>query len=133
MPLSNDDAGILVADDRIKLLTFTGSAAVGWQLKNQAGKKRVTLELGGNAGVIVHSDADLQYSAHRCVAGGFSYGGQTCISVQRILVQESLFEKFTEQLVQGVKQAEVRRSHDGDDGCASAHPRAGRSSRGRMD
>ncbi len=104
MPLSNDDAGILVADDRIKLLTFTGSAAVGWRLKNLAGKKRVTLELGGNAGVIVHSDADLQYSVQRCVAGGFSYGGQTCISVQRILVQESLFEKFTEQLVQNVRK-----------------------------
>jgi acyl-CoA reductase-like NAD-dependent aldehyde dehydrogenase len=104
MPLSNEDAGILVADDRIKLLTFTGSAAVGWQLKNQAGKKRVTLELGGNAGVIVHSDADLPYAVQRCVAGGFSYGGQTCISVQRILVHASLFEKFTEQLVQGVRK-----------------------------
>ncbi|MGA2370572.1 MAG: aldehyde dehydrogenase family protein [Candidatus Korobacteraceae bacterium] len=104
MPLSNDDAGILIADDRIKLLTFTGSAAVGWQLKSHAGKKRVTLELGGNAGVIVHSDADVQYAAQRCVAGGFSYGGQTCISVQRILVHESLFQKFTEQLVQGVRK-----------------------------
>ncbi len=104
MPLSNDDAGILVADDRIKLLTFTGSAAVGWQLKSHAGKKRVTLELGGNAGVIVHSDADVQYAAQRCVAGGFSYGGQTCISVQRILVHESLFQKFTEQLVHGVRK-----------------------------
>ena len=72
MPMSNDNAGLLVADDRIKLLTFTGSAAVGWQLKSRAGKKRVTLELGGNAGVIVHNDADLPYAAHRCVAGGFS-------------------------------------------------------------
>src|SRR5579863_9205337 len=74
MPLSNDSASVLVADERIKLLTFTGSAAVGWQLKNQAGKKRVTLELGGNAAVIVHSDADLTYAVHRCLAGGFSYG-----------------------------------------------------------
>jgi acyl-CoA reductase-like NAD-dependent aldehyde dehydrogenase len=104
MPLSNDDAAILVADDRIKLLTFTGSAAVGWQLKSAAGKKRVTLELGGNAGVIVHSDADLQYAVQRCVAGGFSYGGQTCISVQRILAHEAVFDKFTEQLVQGVRK-----------------------------
>ncbi len=104
MPLSNDDAGILVADDRIKLLTFTGSAAVGWQLKNRAGKKRVTLELGGNAGVIVHNDADVQYAAQRCVAGGFSYGGQTCISVQRILAHEAVFQKFTEQLVHGVRK-----------------------------
>lgn len=104
MPLSNDDAGILVADDRIKLLTFTGSAAVGWQLKSRAGKKRVTLELGGNAGVIVHNDADVQYAAQRCVAGGFSYGGQTCISVQRILVHEAVFQKFIEQLLHGVRK-----------------------------
>jgi acyl-CoA reductase-like NAD-dependent aldehyde dehydrogenase len=104
MPLSNDDAALLVADDRIKLLTFTGSAAVGWQLKSQAGKKKVTLELGGNAGVIVHRDADLQYAAQRCVAGGFSYAGQTCISVQRILVHNAVFEKFTELLVQGVRK-----------------------------
>ncbi len=104
MPMSNDNAALLVKDDRIKLLTFTGSAAVGWQLKSQAGKKRVTLELGGNAGVIVHSDADLQYAVHRCIAGGFSYGGQTCISVQRIVVHKPVFERFTEQLLQGVRK-----------------------------
>jgi acyl-CoA reductase-like NAD-dependent aldehyde dehydrogenase len=102
MPLSNDDAALLVTDDRIKLLTFTGSAAVGWDLKSKAGKKRVTLELGGNAGVIVHSDADLAYAAQRCVAGGFSYGGQTCISVQRILVEHSVFDRFTKLLLEGV-------------------------------
>lgn len=104
MPLSNDNAGVIVADDRIKLLTFTGSAAVGWQLKNRAGKKRVTLELGGNAGVIVHSDFDLPYAVHRCIVGGFSYGGQTCISVQRILVHEPVFHRFTDQLVDGVRK-----------------------------
>ena len=104
MPMSNDTAGLLVSDDRIKLLTFTGSAAVGWQLKNRAGKKRVVLELGGNAGVIVHSDADIPYAVQRCIAGGFSYGGQTCISVQRILVHEPVFERFTEQLVEGVRK-----------------------------
>ncbi len=104
MPLSNEDAALLVSDDRIKLLTFTGSAAVGWKLKNAAGKKRVTLELGGNAAVIVHSDADLAYAAHRCVAGGFSYAGQTCISVQRIFVHEPAFKKFTELLLEGVRK-----------------------------
>ncbi len=104
MPLSNDNAALLVADDRIKLLTFTGSAAVGWQLKNRAGKKRVVLELGGNAGVIVHSDADVPHAVQRCIAGGFSYGGQTCISVQRIVVHEPVFDRFTEQLVQGVRK-----------------------------
>src|SRR5271166_2500933 len=107
MPLSNEDAGILVADDRIKLLTFTGSAAVGWDLKSKAGKKRVTLELGGNAGVIVHSDADLVYAAQRCVAGGFSYGGQTCISVQRILVEQSVFDRFTKLLLDGVHKLKL--------------------------
>lgn len=104
MPLSNDNAGILVADERIKLLTFTGSAAVGWELKNRAGKKRVTLELGGNAGVIVHKDAELEHAVHRCIAGGFSYGGQTCISVQRILVHHDIFDEFKKRLVDGVRK-----------------------------
>ena len=107
MPLSNDNASLLVGDERIKLLTFTGSAAVGWQLKNRAGKKRVTLELGGNAGVIVHSDADLGYAARRCVVGGFSYGGQTCISVQRILVHRGTFSEFTSLLVEGVSKLKI--------------------------
>jgi acyl-CoA reductase-like NAD-dependent aldehyde dehydrogenase len=102
MPLSNEDAALLVADDRIKLLTFTGSAAVGWDLKSKAGKKHVTLELGGNAAVIVHSDADLAYAAQRCVIGGFAYGGQTCISVQRILVERSVCDKFTKLLLDNV-------------------------------
>ncbi len=102
MPLSNENAAILVADDRIKLLTFTGSAAVGWQLKTQAGKKRVTLELGGNAAVIVHQDTDIAHAAQRSVAAGFSYAGQTCISVQRILVHQSVFQPFTDHLIDGV-------------------------------
>ena len=102
MPLSNDDAALLVADDRIKLLTFTGSAPVGWALKSKAGQKRVTLELGGNAAVIVHSDADLAHAAQRCVVGGFAYGGQTCISVQRIFVERSVSDKFTQLLLEGV-------------------------------
>jgi acyl-CoA reductase-like NAD-dependent aldehyde dehydrogenase len=104
LPLSNEDAGMLVTDDRIKLISFTGSAAVGWEIKRRAGKKKVVLELGGNAGVIVHSDADLEYAADRCVTGGFSYAGQTCISVQRILVENSVFGKFTDLLVARVKE-----------------------------
>jgi acyl-CoA reductase-like NAD-dependent aldehyde dehydrogenase len=116
MPLSNDDAALLVTDERIKLLTFTGSAAVGWALKSKAGKKRVTLELGGNAGVIVHSDADLAFAAQRCVAGGFSYAGQTCISVQRILVEQSVFESFTKLLLDDVHKLRVGDpSHDDTD------------------
>src|SRR5499433_2182650 len=87
--LSNEDSELLVTDERIKLVSFTGSAAVGWAIKNKAGKKKIVLELGGNSGVIVHSDADLAYAAERCVTGGFAYAGQSCISVQRILVAAS--------------------------------------------
>jgi acyl-CoA reductase-like NAD-dependent aldehyde dehydrogenase len=104
LPLSNDDANLLVTDDRIKLITFTGSVPVGWEVKRRAGKKKVALELGGNAGAIVHSDADLAYAAERCIAGGFGYSGQTCISVQRILVEQSVYGKFTDLLVEGAKK-----------------------------
>lgn len=107
LPLSNADAGVLVSDERIKLISFTGSAAVGWQVKNNAGKKKVVLELGGNAGVIVHSDADLEFAAERCAVGGFSYAGQTCISVQRIVVERSVFGKFTELLLSGVSKLKM--------------------------
>jgi len=104
LPLSNEDAGLLVTDDRLKLISFTGSASVGWDIKRRAGKKKVVLELGGNSGVIVHSDADLAYAADRCVAGGFGYAGQSCISVQRILVERSVCSRFTELLVAGTKK-----------------------------
>jgi acyl-CoA reductase-like NAD-dependent aldehyde dehydrogenase len=107
MPLSNDDASLLVTDDRLKMISFTGSAPVGWDIKRRAGKKKVILELGGNAGVIVHNDADVAYAAERCVAGGFAYAGQTCISVQRILVERSVCGKFTELLVAGVKKLKM--------------------------
>ncbi len=104
LPLSNDDASLLVTDDRIKLISFTGSAAVGWQIKKNSGKKKVILELGGNAGVIIHNDADLDYAAGRCVAGAFGYAGQTCISVQRVLVQQSAYGKFVDLFLAGVKE-----------------------------
>jgi acyl-CoA reductase-like NAD-dependent aldehyde dehydrogenase len=104
LPLSNDDAGVLITDDRIKLISFTGSVPVGWDIKRRAGKKKVVLELGGNAGAIVHSDTDLEYAVERCIAGSFGYAGQTCISVQRILVQHSVYGKFTDLLVEGVKK-----------------------------
>ena len=107
LPLSNEDAGLLVTDDRIKLISFTGSVPVGWDIKRRAGKKKVILELGGNAAVIVHSDADVDYAAERCVNGGFGYAGQTCISVQRILVEHSVYGKFTDLLVEGVKKLKL--------------------------
>ena len=133
MPLSNDDAALLVADDRIKLLTFTGSAAVGWQLKNRAGKKRVTLELGGNAGVIVHSDADWSMRLIAALPADSRMAGQTCISVQRILVHQPVFKKFTELLVDGVRKLKKRRSDGGEHRCSAADSRAGCGARGGVD
>jgi acyl-CoA reductase-like NAD-dependent aldehyde dehydrogenase len=94
LSLSNADGERIVTDDRMKFLTFTGSGAVGWELKKKAGKKRVALELGGNAAVIVHGDADLDYAAEQCAVGGFSYAGQSCISVQRVLVERGALDKF---------------------------------------
>jgi glyceraldehyde-3-phosphate dehydrogenase (NADP+) len=99
VPCANEVAERLVTDVRFKLLSFTGSAQVGWMLKAKAGKKKVALELGGNAGVIVEPDADLEAAAQRCAAGGFAYAGQTCISVQRILVHESIVDTFTAKLL----------------------------------
>jgi acyl-CoA reductase-like NAD-dependent aldehyde dehydrogenase len=107
LPLSSGDAAPLVEDERFKLLTFTGSPAVGWDMKRRAGRKRVTLELGGNAGVIVHSDADLAFAADRCVAGGYSYAGQSCISVQRVFVHEPAYEAFMDSFVPKVRALTV--------------------------
>lgn len=84
----------LVADERFKLLTFTGSSAVGWSLKAKAGKKRVLLELGGNAGVILDKDAPVEYAAQRVALGAFSFAGQSCISVQRVYVHQDIREEF---------------------------------------
>jgi len=107
LPLSNEDAGPLVTDDRLKMLSFTGSAAVGWEMKRRAGKKKVALELGGNGAVMVHNDADVAFAAERCVAGGFAYAGQSCISVQRILVERSVCGKFTDLLLAKVSNLQL--------------------------
>ena len=107
IPLSNEDAGLLVSDDRLKMISFTGSAAVGWAIKRNAGKKKVILELGGNAALIVHSDADLPFAAERCVAGAFAYAGQTCISVQRVLIERSVYGKFVDLLIAGARKLRV--------------------------
>jgi len=99
VPCDNALAERLVVDPRFKLLSFTGSAAVGWMLKAKCGKKKVTLELGGNAGVVIEPDADLDLAAQRCAAGGFSYAGQTCISVQRVFAHHSIADLFTTTLL----------------------------------
>jgi glyceraldehyde-3-phosphate dehydrogenase (NADP+) len=107
LPCSTDVARPLVEDERIKLLTFTGSPAVGWGLKSRAGRKRVTLELGGNAAVIVNHDADVPYAAERVAWGGFTNAGQTCISVQRIYVHEAVYDEFARELVRRVEALKV--------------------------
>jgi acyl-CoA reductase-like NAD-dependent aldehyde dehydrogenase len=103
VPSLTKDAAALIEDERIRLLTFTGSPAVGWSLKARAGRKRVTLELGGNAGVIVHKDANVAYAAERAAWGGFSYAGQSCISVQRVYVHMDVYESFVDDFVTRVK------------------------------
>ncbi len=95
LPMDRQTGKQLVTDERFKLLSFTGSPEVGWKMKAQSGKKKVVLELGGNAGVIVSDSCDLNHALNRCISGGFAYAGQVCIHTQRIFVQESIFESFT--------------------------------------
>ncbi len=95
----NDVVAKAVADPRVAILSFTGSDKVGWMLQEKAARKKLILELGGNAAVIVEGDADLARAAARCAFGGFAYAGQVCISVQRILVQKEAAARFTELLL----------------------------------
>ena len=97
----------MVRDERFAMVTFTGSASVGWHIKSIAGRKKVTLELGGNAAVIVAPDANLDFAAARCVRGGVVYGGQYCIGVQRILVHRECYERFREMLLRKVQACAV--------------------------
>jgi acyl-CoA reductase-like NAD-dependent aldehyde dehydrogenase len=103
LPMNRETGNKLVTDERISLLSFTGSPEVGWKMKSHAGNKKVVLELGGNAGVIVSQGADLESAVVKCVAGGFSYSGQVCIHTQRIYVLKDLFELFTAEFVDKVK------------------------------
>ena len=103
LPASRDGADLFTTDERLKLLSFTGSPGVGWELKAKAGKKKVVLELGGNAAVIVDADADLDHAVARIVFGGYYQSGQSCIHVQRVIVHESVYDKFRDRLVAKVK------------------------------
>jgi acyl-CoA reductase-like NAD-dependent aldehyde dehydrogenase len=107
IPLTREASDRVVTDDRFHLLTFTGSAVVGWAMKARAGRKRVILELGGNAGVIVDADANLDLAVRRIVAGGFGYAGQSCISVQRIYVHTQVFDEVARALVAAVERLTV--------------------------
>ena len=102
---ANEDVARLVTDDRVKMVSFTGSPAVGWKLKEASGRKRITLELGGNAGVILHEDADLEAAIPLVAGGGFAFAGQSCISVQRVFIHESRYEEAKSLLVAHIRKA----------------------------
>jgi len=104
LPCRRDGAALFTEDDRLKLLSFTGSPSVGWNLKAKAGKKKVVLELGGNAAVIVDEDADVEDAVERIVIGAFYQSGQSCIGVQRILIHESIYEDVKSRLVSKTKE-----------------------------
>ncbi|GAA0473137.1 aldehyde dehydrogenase family protein [Parasphingorhabdus litoris] len=103
LPASRDGADLFTVDERLKLLSFTGSPGVGWDLKAKAGKKPVILELGGNAAVIVDHDADLDDALERIIFGAFYQSGQSCIGVQRIIIHESVYDTFKDMLVARTK------------------------------
>ena len=100
-PTDREAGNQLVTDYRVKKLTFTGSPEVGWKMKSQAGSKKITLELGGNAGVIVSENADIEQAVAKCLVGSFAYSGQVCIHVQRIYVQDTVFDKFIDLFKKG--------------------------------
>lgn len=103
LPASRDGADLFTTDERLKLLSFTGSPEVGWKLKARAGKKKVVLELGGNAAVVIDRDVDLDDAIARVVFGGYYQSGQSCIHVQRVIVHEAIYDTFRHRLVERVK------------------------------
>lgn len=103
VPCPAENVEPLIVDSRVKMISFTGSPAVGWELKKKAFKKRVALELGGNAGVIVHEDANVPNAVEAIANGGFIYAGQSCISVQRVFVHENIFDELLGKLLPKVQ------------------------------
>jgi acyl-CoA reductase-like NAD-dependent aldehyde dehydrogenase len=114
LPASRDGADLFTTDDRLKLLSFTGSPGVGWELKAKAGKKKVVLELGGNAAVIVDKDADLDDAVERIVFGAFYQSGQSCIGVQRIVAHAAIYDELRDRLVAKTKALVAGNPHDRD-------------------
>lgn len=113
LPCSRDGADLFTTDERLKLLSFTGSPGVGWDLKARAGKKKVVLELGGNAACVVDADADIDDAVDRLIVGAFYQSGQSCIGVQRIIIHKSIYDEVktklvvkTEQLIAGAPKNE---------------------------
>lgn len=112
LPASRDGADLFTEDERLKLLSFTGSPGVGWDLKAKAGKKKVVLELGGNAAVIVDRDADLDDAVERIIFGAFYQSGQSCIGVQRIIIHEAIYDELKARLVAKTKTLVAGDPHD---------------------
>src|ERR671931_1441870 len=106
LTISSERAQKLVEDRRFKKFSFTGSG-IGWKLKGLDPHKHVTLELGGNAGAIVHSDADLDHAAQRVAYGGYYQAGQSCIAVQRTLIQSEVYDDFVTRLIKQVESLKV--------------------------
>lgn len=100
VPMDTKYIESVYTDERVKMISFTGSAEIGWQIKSKANKKMVTLELGGNAPVIVDESADFEHSLKQTATGAFSFAGQICISVQRVLIHEKIFDKWTDKFVE---------------------------------
>ena len=107
LPMTRELGDRMVEDPRFKLLSFTGSPSVGWRMKERAGKKKVVLELGGNAGVIVERSADLDWAVRRTLVGAYTYAGQVCISVQRMYIAEEVWDEFMERFIEGAKGLKV--------------------------
>jgi len=103
LPCSRDGADLFTTDERLKLLSFTGSPDVGWALKAKAGKKPVVLELGGNAACVIDEDADIEDAIDRVIVGAYYQSGQSCISVQRLLVHSKIYDEFKSRYVEKVK------------------------------
>lgn len=104
LPMKSSDSAALVEDERIRKLSFTGSGEVGWDLRDRARKKQVTLELGGNAAVVIDRDANVEDAVERCLFGGYYQSGQSCISVQRIYVHREIYDAFRQKFVAAVRE-----------------------------
>jgi acyl-CoA reductase-like NAD-dependent aldehyde dehydrogenase len=114
LPCGRGDADQFTEDERLKLLSFTGSPEVGWNLKARAGKMKVVLELGGNAACVVDNDADIDDVISRIIIGAFYQSGQSCISVQRIIAHQDIYREFKEKLVAATKELKMGDPRDED-------------------
>lgn len=107
VPCGYQAAGALVDDKRVKMITFTGSPDIGWELKKRAHKKIVTLELGGNAAVVIEPDTNMDYALHRTILGAYAYSGQVCISIQRVYLHDSIYERFMPDFLDAVNRLKM--------------------------